>query len=273
MFSKQHSKPFIFILPVMLSAVILAGCNLPNGTPVTPTTIPSALSSPTSPLPLNTATSPAPSPTSIPSVTSTPLVDQLIFATGATAGVATGNLQAGQTRNFTVNAEQNQAMILILNSPNNDLILGVMNPDGSTLLDPTKKWNQFQWLLPTTGVYTIQVLGAAGPESYNLTVKIAAPVNFASGSDSTTLSGKTVNGFVVSYAAYCKSGQTMTTSLNVPSSSAYLDVFGLASGPLLSSTLKVSVWSGVLPATEDYVIEVIPANGVEVSYQLTVKCH
>jgi len=130
-----------------------------------------------------------------------------------------------------------------------------------------------QWLLPKTGVYTIQVLGASGPENYTLTVKIAAPVHFSSGSDTATLTGKTVNGLVVSYDTYCTTGQTMTTTLNVPATTAYLDVFGLAYGPLLSSTLKAVTWSGVLPDTENYVIEIIPTNGVEVNYQLSVKCH
>jgi hypothetical protein len=82
-----------------------------------------------------------------------------------------------------------------------------------------------------------------------------------------------VNGLVVSYAVYCTTGQTMTTTLNVPATTAFLDVFGLAYGPLLSSTLKAVNWSGVLPDTENYVVEVIPTNGVEVSYQLSVKCH
>ena len=273
MFHEPFSNSFTFILAVLLSVVLLAGCNLPNSTSATPTTTATALSSPTSAVPLNTATSPAPSPMPVPSVTATPQPDKLIFATGATAGVATGSLTSGQTKTFTVNAEQNQAMILILNSPKNDLILGVTNPDGSTLLDPSKKWNRLQRLLPKTGAYTIQVLGAAGSEDYTLTVKIAASVNFSSGSDTATLTGKTVNGLVVSYDIYCTTGQTMTTTLNVPATTAYLDVFGLAYGPLLSSTLKAISWSGVLPDTENYVVEVIPTNGVEVSYQLSVKCH
>jgi hypothetical protein len=149
----------------------------------------------------------------------------------------------------------------------------VLNPDGSTLLDPAKKWNRLQWILPKSGVYTLQVIGGANAEDYILTVKIAAAINFASGSDTANLTGKTVNGLVVSYYVYCTSGQTMTTNLNVPSTAAYLDVFGIAYGPLLSSSLKSSTWSGVLPDSEAYIIEVIPTNGVEVSYQLSVKCH
>jgi len=269
----MSSKPLTMIALMTIAFVFLAGCNLPSSTPTALALTPTVPASPTSQLPLSTATSAMPSATPVPSLTTTPVPDKLIFATGATAGVATGTLQPGQTKSFTVSASQGQPLILILNSKNNDLYLGVLNPDASTLLDPAKKWNRLQWILPKSGVYTIQVIGGANTEDYILTVKIAAAINFASGSDTANLTGKTVNGLVVSYYAYCTSGQTMTTNLNVPSTTAYLDVFGIAYGPLLSSSSKTSTWSGVLPDSEAYIIEVIPTNGVEVSYQLSVKCH
>ena len=67
--------------------------------------------------------------------------------------------------------------------------------------------------------------------------------------------------------------QTMTVSLNVPSSTAYLDIFGLASGTLLSSSAKATTWTGVLPQSQDYVIEVVPNNGQVVNYSITVSVH
>jgi len=62
----------------------------------------------------------------------------------------------------------------------------------------------------------------------------------------------------------------MTVSLNVPATTDYLDVFGLASGPLLSATSKATSWIGTLPTNQDYIIEVIPV-GEEISYSLTVS--
>ena len=267
------TKPFTLFATIMIAVVFLAGCNLPSGTPTAPAPTPTVAVKPTSALPVSTATSVLPSATPTVIITPTPLPDELVFAAGATAGVATGKIQPGETRSFTVSASQNQPMILILSSAQNDLILGVLKPDGSILLDPAKKWNRWQWLLPKSGIYTIQVIGGATAEDYILTVKIAAAVQFASGSDTANLTGKTVNGQVISYYAYCTTGQTMTASLNVPASTAYMDVFGIAYGPLLSASAKAITWSGVLPDTEYYIIEVIPANGVEVSYQLSVKCH
>jgi hypothetical protein len=87
------------------------------------------------------------------------------------------------------------------------------------------------------------------------------------------LNGKTVDGYIFSYALSCKVNQTMTVSLNVPSTTAYLDVFGIATGTLLSASVKANTWTGVLPETQVYVIEVIPDNGQVVNYSLTVTVH
>jgi hypothetical protein len=135
---------------------------------------------------------------------------------------------------------------------------------------PPKKWNNWQWLLPKTEVYTIQVFGGSTSEDYTLTAKVAQRIAFASGATSITLNGSTPKGFVFSYVLTCQANQSMTASLNVPASTAYLDIFGLATGTLVSSSSKVNTWTGTLPATEDYIIEVIPVGGKLVDYTLTV---
>jgi hypothetical protein len=184
--------------------------------------------------------------------------------------VQQGSIQPNQIQSYTLSAGQYQPMILILDSPNNDAYLAVYEADGSVLLDPAKKWNNWQWLLPKTELYTIQVIGGTTSENYTLTTKVAKRIFFPTGSSSITLNGSTLKGFVFSYTLGCKINQTMTVSLNMPASSVYLDIFGLATGPLLSSSTKVNTWTGVLPATQDYIIEVIPNNGQVVDYSLTV---
>jgi hypothetical protein len=197
----------------------------------------------------------------------------ITFTPGTTAAVEQGTVQPGQVVTYTLSAGQTQPMILILDSPHYDVTLGVFEPDGHKLLDPANKWNRWQWLLPKTEVYTIQVIGGASTENYTLTAKVAQLVNFAAGATSITLNGTTVNGYVFSYALSCKAGQTMTLTLNVPSTTAYLDAFGIATGTLLSSSAKAVTWTGSLPQTQMYVIEVIPANGQVVNYSLTVSVY
>ena len=76
----------------------------------------------------------------------------------------------------------------------------------------------------------------------------------------------------MSYALACQANQTMTVSLNVPATTAYLDVFGLANTLLLSPSSKATSWTGTLPSTQDYIVEVIPVGG-QVNYSLTVTVH
>jgi len=236
--------------------VLPTAASVPSATPLAPTITPTTI--PASPTPqLGT-------PTALP-------MGNIVMAAGTTAGEVRGTILPGQDVIYTLRAAQSQPMILIVNSPNNDVTLGVFEPNGNMLLNPANKLTHWQGLLPKTELYTIQVLGGATAENYTLTAKVAQLVNFPTGTSSISLSGATVKGFVFSYAFTGSANQTMTATLNVPSSTAYIDIFGLATGSLLSSAAKSSTWIGILPQTQDYVIEVIPNNGQAVNYGLTVS--
>jgi hypothetical protein len=266
----KHAYRLSAIFPaLLLFSLLLASCNLPAAAPTATPTVPPT-DTPLPPIP--TATVELPSPTTEPTATATQSVTSVDFTTGTTAAVEEGTLTAGQDQAYSVNAMQGQPMILILESPQSGLYLGVTEPNGTILLDPAKKWNTWQWLLPKTENYTIKVYSDAATANYTLTIKVAPVVQFSSGATSATLNGMTVNGYVFSYALYCTAGQTMTASLNTPATTATLDIFGLATGMLLSDSADKTSWTGVLPSTEDYVVEVIPKNGQVVNYTLTVSC-
>jgi hypothetical protein len=246
-------------------------------TPVPPTPTPEVVQPVATPV-LATPTLEAavtPTPEAIPTnaASASSAAGSITFTPGTTATVVQGSLQPGQVMAYTLEASQSQPMILIMDSPNNDVTLGVFGYDGSLLLDPANKYTNWQGVLPRTERYTIQVIGGAVLENFTLTVKIAQIVNFASGTSSTTLNGTTVNGYLFDYSLYCSAGQTMTANLNVSASIATLDIFGLSSGStLLYASSNANTWSGVLPETQDYVIEVIPTNNQVVNYALSVSC-
>jgi hypothetical protein len=202
-----------------------------------------------------------------------PTAGNIVMETGTTAGIVQGAIQPGQIITYTLNAGQYQPMVLIMNSPNNDVTLGVFEPNGNMLLNPANLWTRWQGVLPQTEQYKIQVIGGATAENFTLTAKVPQQINYVTGTSSTSLNGTTVSGYVFSYAVSANAAQTMTVTLNVPSSTAYIDIFGLASGTILSPSAKATSWTGVLPQTQDYVIEVIPNNGAVVDYGLTVAVH
>ena len=266
-----YRKPGLVAGLTMLVLALLA-CSAPAllATP-TPQPSPTPLPPQATPTPLPPTDTPLPSATPKPSVTATPTPMPIVFFSGTTAGVVQASVQHGQVLSYNLSAGANQPMILILRSPKNDVYMGVTEPNGNLLLDPAKKWNNFQWLLPKSEVYTISVYGGAVAEDFILTVKVAQVVNFASGATSMTLNGTTQKGYLFSYALFAKAGQKMTLTLNVPATKAYLDVIGLATGTLLSAGDKDNTWTGTLPADEDYVIEVIPTAGNVINYSLKVE--
>ena len=279
--SKRFQRPVI-ALSLTLALILLAGCNLPTGPTAasTPSSTPLSLppmDTPTPITPTSTFTStlaatPSISPTPSPTLTQTltPSPEAIVFSLGTTADVVQGTLQANEVKVYTLNAQKQQPMILMLSSQSGGAYLAVSDPDGDSLLDPSKKWTDWQWLLPKTGTYSIYVYAGPTAGTYTLTAKVAAIVTFSQGAISKTLTGTTPNGYVLSYSLACRGGQTMTVSLNLPASSAYLDVFGLGTGTLLSPSSHATSWTGTLPATQDYIVEIIPANGQVVNYTLTV---
>jgi hypothetical protein len=220
------------------------------------------------PTPAAPSTPSTPATPAVPNVTST---GEIVFAPLTTAAVVSGTVGPGQVVSYTVNAPQYHPLILVLDTPNRDAVLGVLFPDGSTMLSPYKGWTYWQWRIPQTGMYTIQVFGGATQQAFDLTVKIPEIVYFAKGSTSITLNGDTNLGYVRSYAFYLSFGQTLTTTLNIGADKNYLDIFGLETGTLLSYTSRSNTWSGVLPSTQMYVIEVVPRGGYLTSYSLTVS--
>lgn len=297
-----QSKPTMIISALVIPALLLMSCVLPisgltaSSTQMPPNpTIPAGLAaatsippsptpqvlletwtsipippSPTIEVPTETLTSIPPSPIPQPTNTTIPPSGNIVFAPWTTAATLQGTVQPGQVVTYTAQAGIAQPMILILESPGREDTLGVIQPSGDTLLDPAKKWSYWQWQLPETGLYTIQVIGGATANNYTLTVKIAQLVYFPPGAHSITLPGNTYLGLAHSYAFRCSAGQIMTAGLNVPNTKAFLDVFGLKTGSLLSYTKLKTSWTGTLPDTQTYVVEVIPRGGYLVSYSLTV---
>jgi hypothetical protein len=227
--------------------------------------------SPTSRAVQPTSTSVPPSPTPQATNTREPIQPTILFAPGTTAALMQGNLQAGQVVSYTFEAAQSQPMVLIMDSPNHDVSLGLSAPGGVQLLDPANKRTSWQGMLPSTGQYKLQVSGGAATQAYALTVKIPQVVTFASGTNSVTLSGSTLRGQLFSYALNCSAGQTMSVTLYTPPDSATLDIFGVGSGTLLKASDNATTWTGPVPETQAYIIEVIPSKNQVVNYVLTIS--
>lgn len=218
----------------------------------------------------------APPPTAVPPPTSVPPPGQVIqFAPGATEAEAQGQLPANGIASYTVNAMANQNMQLSLSSNSNSARIAVLAPSGAPL--PPQRGNPegtyWQGNLPANGDYTIQILaGSAAPTAnYSLNVTIPVRISFAPGAISAQVQGTTGNGRIVTYLLKASGGQTMTANLTAPPNSAGITIYGLDDGqPLIRSQSGATSFNGPLPATQDYVIQVVPFGNTTVNFTLDV---
>jgi hypothetical protein len=195
----------------------------------------------------------------------------IVFAPNTTAAVAQGTINPGQLITYTVQASQYQAMTLKVEATNKDVTLQVYGPTGVLAFNPSMLYANWQWQLPMTGLYTVKLVGGAYTEAYTLTVKVAKSFTLPPATHSITMYGTNHGGYIQSYAIKMSALDTLTVSLNVPNTKAYLDIYGILTGSVLSYSDHATSWSGTLPATQLYVIEVIPTGGYLTSYGLTVS--
>jgi len=296
-FHEPHPKSHSLFAALAVLGLLLMSCGLPSSaatvaSPLPPTLTPLAvLASPTVELPSatpeDTSTVVPPTdtvvvstdtPTAVPASATPQLtptiqvpVGSYALGAGTTAGVLQGTVKPGQIVTYTLGVAQGQPLILIADSANADVTLGVSEANGNVLLDPSSKRTAWQSTMPSTQLYTIKVIGGGSTEDFTVTIKVPQMIGFPSGTTSTTQNGTTTNGYLYSYAVSGSAGQALTASLSVPSSTAYLDIFGISSGTILDASVKTNTWTGVLPVTGDYVIEVVPEGGIAVNYALTVS--
>jgi hypothetical protein len=261
----------------ILFGLLLSGCNLPSTTPATPTFVFPTLTTAPTPVPTTVYTQlpaalPPTSTPNVPTPTTKPAAVRIEFAPGATAGIEQGTLQPGELQDFVLEAGQSQPMIVMADSPAHDVTLGIVGrSSGVTLLEASKKWSSWEGILPVTQDYLLTVYAGTKTEDFTLTVIIPGRIIFSQGATSTTVSGSTPGGLVVSYVLYALANQTLSVSLNVPADSAALTIYGFEDGqPLLRSALNTTTWSSELPATEDYILQVVPKTGQVVNYTMTI---
>lgn len=197
---------------------------------------------------------------------------RISFATGATYGIAQGNLQPGASQIFAIGGGKGQPFLINLSALNNDLYFSVTGKDGSVLLSPASKLPSWQTELPSTQDYYVQVFAGATDENFTLSVEMPSRISFNPGAVSATVTGATVNGYQVSYVLTAMKNQTMTVTLKVPANSAALTVYGYNDGePFQRAASGATTFSMKLPATEDYIIKVVPNGNTVVQYSMTVE--
>jgi hypothetical protein len=98
----------------------------------------------------------------------------------------------------------------------------------------------------------------------------ASRIQFVVGGTSAVVNGEVESGQMVYYVLQASASQTMILKVQTPNGDVYLGVFGADQTELLNSSAQETVWSGVLPATQDYYVSLTAGVG-KTSYSLSVE--
>jgi hypothetical protein len=228
------------------------------------------------------ATSPSVLAAAPPAPNAAAAVTRIRFQTGATSASLTGTLAAGGKHSYVLGAMAGQTMTVKLTYPSGEAWLVIWGADGEVLISDHAGAKQWSGPLPKTQDYYIDVRAAADSSTVNYTLQVIIPpsgsggepqatrIKFPSGGTSATVQGSVPPGGVKRYVLGAMAGQTMTVRLTPDNAQAYVVIWGADGTVLLSGAGEGKKWSGPLPRTQDYYIDVKSSGSATVSYSLSV---
>jgi hypothetical protein len=148
-----------------------AGELAPVDTPTSAPPVVTATTEPTQPPTSTPTVEPAPTEApSAPDITPT----RIQFQPGGTSTTVRGELNAGETAHYVLQASAGQTMRLNVWSPNSDVYLAVEGADGQKLVEAAEQKTQWSGDLPTTQDYVLHLNASGGMTSFSVTVEIPA---------------------------------------------------------------------------------------------------
>ena len=215
-------------------------------------------------------------PAAVPAGDTTGLL-RVRFARGTTSGIVNDSLQDGETQGYLIGAEQGQVMMAHAitwpvrereSAPAAATVRVFSVLDGSELSAPFGAGALWSGRLPATGDFIVRV-SATGATAYTLAVQIPRRLSVGGGHPTAAIRGSAPSRAPVDYIIDGESGRTLAASLR-ERDPATLHVYGLDDGMQLAPlSERRRLWAGRLPASQSYVISVVPAEeGAE--YELSI---
>jgi hypothetical protein len=210
--------------------------------------------------------------------------ERINFAPGTTAATVTGTVTDPVHRAYLVRANAGQTMNVTLTSAQPTTSFSVVGVSGGqTLKGLGDGGNSWSGVLPQTQDYLIEIVTLEfSSTNYALTVEIppqsppatnpAERIEFAAGGTSATVQGTAIYPTRNQYLLRAQAGQTMRVELVSDYGIANFSVQGVSDGqPLKRLENSDTVWTGTLPATQDYLIQIATLEGSTTNYTLYVE--
>ena len=201
-----------------------------------------------------------------PASTPEPIVaTRISFAPGATEHTVNGTIPAGGARAYVLGAREGQLMEVTL-WPASGVSMSITGADGVVLMPQGTGF--FRGVLPKTQDYTVRLTAGSEAVTYNVTVMLAVRVTFASGATSAEATASLPPFTTGHYVIRALGGQTMTVEATTTQGQVMLIVYGADGIVLQTDHSGSSTFSGVLPSTQDYLIDVRSVGSVTAAVTL-----
>lgn len=269
--SKQFIKTAgIFMLLIML---VSACQSSPTVAPVVAPTNPPNTEAPAQP----TATV---APTAMPEHPQADANAARIQFTDTTMQVLPGDIEPNATKQFVFGASAGQTVTVnVTAEPSNGVVFSVWGADGKVLKPEMAEISTWEGAVPTTQDYYIAVRSvAAQAVNYTVTLRIppltppeATRIQFEPNTTSWHTPGDLAPNAKIRFVLGAAGGQQMNVNLTTePADSAFLYIWS-ADGTVFTLMAPTQTWSGTLPSTGDYYIEVRSVSAQTIIYQLVVE--
>ncbi|MCL4489827.1 MAG: hypothetical protein M1570_17120 [Chloroflexi bacterium] len=208
---------------------------------------------------------------------------RISFAAGATSATVQGiTATPGQDR-FVLGALAGQTMSVSIASTEGPAILIIYGADGNVLISDHAGASTWSGTLPVTQDYLIDTR-SVGDAKVHFTLQVTIPpiapqptpkrISFPPGGTTATVqSTLPVNG-VDRWVLRALAGQTMTVNTSTTQGQVILIIWGVQDGDvLISDHAGATSFTGVLPSTEDYYVDVRSVGSAAAVYsmQVTIK--
>jgi hypothetical protein len=198
---------------------------------------------------------------------------RISFQSNATSASLSDSLTGGQVKAYALRVMANQVMIVNLSAPNQDAVLAVSGlTSGQVFLDASSNQSSWQGRVPTTQDYIVQVISRGAAANFSLSVTIPENLSFQAGAISASRSYPLRAREMHTLLLRATAGQNMTLTLTPSDQTVLLGFYGYQDGqPYLRTVAGQTSWTGTVPATQDYVIQVESVVDNATSFRLDVN--
>jgi len=170
---------------------------------------------------------------------------------------------------YVLGASANQILDVGVDWSGGQVLLEIWGADGSVLKHGAVDGTMWRGYLPATQDYFVSVFGEGGAADYTLRVSIPARISFAAGGISATVTGRVASYGSVLYVIRASAGQQMTVELDAADAAVLPSIWGFDGTVLKRYVDGAQTWTGRLPSTQDYFIDISSFGGAA-DFALTV---